>query len=695
MVPEVLAWVAPEVCPLYRRLRVHAPPELAQPDELWVITTDGAAAAQGCEALLAWWQALGAPIPLRIWVGQGTGDLADGGQCREFRELVFRVAFTAREAVGRQGKLLLSLAGGRKTMSADLQAAAEWFGAEALIHIVGREPLPDLLRHPTPASFTRPLPEDLAAAIHPVHLGGVTAAELVSVPVEGEPLAARHYPVGLPAPGCSRVWRRCDGAYLIDALERRRQEAGTLFGNFIAELTAQTPYDPWPSLARLPAASLAWLRTELSEAHRDWLTALPKADLHSHLGGQLALPAQRAVARAVLGDARPEQREAARRAVDSLLRCPVEAWDWNWPIRLADGASAQQRALRAACLLEGLSDPAAQAVLYDATAPRVALKSRHPYGFSAYERPGELTGSAQLGHPAALAPYAAAVVARARAEGLRYLELRGSPQKYRAEDPIGFLVDLKRALREAGAATTDQGAGAGQGAAPMAAPMVGFIWILDRRRRQDIGATVRSAVAARERLGDFLLGLDLAGDEGTQRPEALAPDFLPAFEACLPITIHAGEGESADSIWQAAYHLHADRIGHGLSLAEHPSLARRFRDRGIVLELCPTSNREVVGYCDPELVESHGLPAYPLRSLIDLGVPLTLATDNPAINRSTLADEYLAAARMSGGLKLIEVLSLVQQAFHKAFAPAHLRTMMQREADRSIYRILSRNLPAP
>lgn len=50
---------------------------------------------------------------------------------------------------------------------------------------------------------------------------------------------------------------------------------------------------------------------------------------------------------------------------------------------------------------------------------------------------------------------------------------------------------------------------------------------------------------------------------------------------------------------------------------------------------------------------------------------------------------------MSGGLKLIEVLSLVQQAFHKAFAPAPLRTMMQREADRSIYRILSRNLPAP
>ena len=65
----------------------------------------------------------------------------------------------------------------------------------------------------------------------------------------------------------------------------------------------------------------------------------------------------------------------------------------------------------------------------------------------------------------------------------------------------------------------------------------------------------------------------------------------------------AGEGESPENIWQAAYHLHADRIGHGLTLTANPQLAARFRDRGICLELCPSSNREVVGFADPANVQ--------------------------------------------------------------------------------------------
>ena len=46
--------------------------------------------------------------------------------------------------------------------------------------------------------------------------------------------------------------------------------------------------------------------------------------------------------------------------------------------------------------------------------PAREQRSRHPLGFAAYELPGELSGSALLGHPAALQPYARAIVARAR-----------------------------------------------------------------------------------------------------------------------------------------------------------------------------------------------------------------------------------------------------------------------------------------
>jgi adenosine deaminase len=205
---------------------------------------------------------------------------------------------------------------------------------------------------------------------------------------------------------------------------------------------------------------------------------------------------------------------------------------------------------------------------------------------------------------------------------------------------------------------------------------------------------VQQAVSAKAMMPDFMLGLDLAGDEGDSQPAQLAQHFKLAFEHCLPITIHAGEGELAHNIWQAAYHLHADRIGHGLTLAANPQLASRFRERRIGLELCPTSNREVVGFADPAYPESAGLPAYPLRQFIQMGLPLALCTDNPAISRTTLADEFMAAARMTeGGLSLWECLALLRQAFVHAFLPAPEREVLLKNVDAQVFALISNHPP--
>ena len=222
------------------------------------------------------------------------------------------------------------------------------------------------------------------------------------------------------------------------------------------------------------------------------------------------------------------------------------------------------------------------------------------------------------------------------------------------------------------------------------APRIGFVWIIDRRQRDSLAAVVQRAVTARAGLEGFLLGLDLAGDEGTHKPADLAPGFVPAFAECMPLTIHAGEGEKAENIWQAAYHLHADRIGHGLTLAQHPQLVARFRDRGICLELCPSSNREVVGFADPAYPASASLPRYPLRQFLDSGLPLTLCTDNPGVSRTTLAGEYLAAARMTeGGLTLWESLALMRQAFVHAFLPSAERETLLKQVDQRVFALMA------
>lgn len=699
VIPEILGWLAPTLLDLYAHHpqraaldTLRAQHRLQSPDELWIYTTEGAQTQASLSQLHAWWLRLGAPLPLRIWTAAGTDQLATQAECDHIRELTLRVVLLATEHTGPSGQLVLSLAGGRKTMSADLQSAGTLFGATAWLHVVGPDPLPAALLARTdqekaaqPALFSAPLAPELAQAIMPLVAGTGQRNELLDIPLGGHRVSSAAFAMPLAAPGHAVAWPlSAQGCSLHQELERRQRESSQLLGNFLAQVAQSEHHENWRSLYRLPPATIESLRaTTLGPAHAGWLTALPKADLHRHLGGCLDLAAQRRVARAIWFGLDHETR--GLRLQDVREQLSTKEWSWDWPQRL----QGPHRSELTAALLLHASDAQLQHNLCSVTEPRLALKKNNPHGFAAYERPGELSGSALLSHPGAIAPYALGIVEQARAEGLSYLELRGSPHKYRAHDPAGFLAELMQALQQAGART---GPGAGELPAQItSAPRIGFVWILDRRQRENLPTVVAQAVAAHHKVPHFLLGLDLAGDEGTHNPQALAPGFMPAFEACIPLTIHAGEGESADHIWQAAYHLHADRIGHGLSLAAHPQLASRFRDRGICLELCPSSNREVVGFHDPAWPASHSLARYPLRQFIASGLPVTLCTDNPGISRTTLVGEYLTAARMSdGGLTLWECLALMRQAFVHAFVPSAERETLLKCADEQVFRLISR-----
>ena len=275
-------------------------------------------------------------------------------------------------------------------------------------------------------------------------------------------------------------------------------------------------------------------------------------------------------------------------------------------------------------------------------------------------------------------PYVHALIKQTLAEGLVYVELRGSPQKY--GDGLTFIKQFYDALQLELASLSET-----------YRPQFRFIIIADRRADVlTLKETIKLAVDAKCALPDFVVGLDMAGDEQQTKPKDIAHLFTPAFEYCLPITIHAGEGEKAESIWQAAYHLHADRIGHGLTLNDNDNLAQRFRDRNICLELCPTSNREVVGFKDQRYQYSEHFPEYPLLDLWRKGLPLTLCTDNPGISRTTLAEEYLTAAAMSDyQLTLWDVLSLIKQSFVHCFLSGDEKEKLIKQVDARLYQLIS------
>jgi adenosine deaminase len=626
------------------------------------------------------------PVPLRIWTAHDTDQLASQQECERFRELVFRLTLKASEQVGR-GQLLLSLAGGRKTMSADLQRAASLFGAHRLLHVVDSGKLPKALFRPAPHLLTRAISAELIQdergqpCLMPLIVGSGQRNELLDVTHDSHaPIESRHYPLPDAPAGQPLSWDMPSQGLLFREIDRRESEGASLVGNYLSSISEHEKHENWRQLYRLPTRIINQLRqTPLDASHRDWLNSLPKVDLHRHLGGCLDLSAQKKVAEAVWQAMLPAQQDSALARIGPLLK--RRQWDWDWPGQFksaAQGAPAVRSFCSAALLLHA-DDALLQHNLWGVTGQRLALKTRHRKGFSAYERPGELTGSAILQHESAIEAYAQGILEQAITEHLAYLELRGSPQKYLGCDGRAFLQRFRQALERLKAA---------RGLGNDDWPVIRFVIIVDRRAvEQRIRDTVQLAVAEQQ-TADFVVGLDLAGDE-RHNPEAMAEWFAPAFEACLAITIHAGEGQSADNIWKAAYHLHADRIGHGLTLNDKSQLHRRFRDRGICLELCPGSNREVVGYRDPHYPETDGMDDYPLQALWDAGLALAVCTDNPGISRTDISGEYLAAARMSvNGISQWDALAMLKQGFTHAFLPSDQREQLLKRVDSQLYQLL-------
>ena len=133
---------------------------------------------------------------------------------------------------------------------------------------------------------------------------------------------------------------------------------------------------------------------------------------------------------------------------------------------------------------------------------------------------------------------------------------------------------------------------------------------------------------------DGVVAFGIGGDEVRGPAEWFRDVFAFAKRNGLALVPHAGETDGPASIW-ACVELGADRIGHGIRAAEDPELMRRLRDDDIPLEVCITSN--VCTGAVPSLDE------HPVRKLYDAGVPITINTDDPALFRTSLHNEYAIA----------------------------------------------------
>lgn len=108
----------------------------------------------------------------------------------------------------------------------------------------------------------------------------------------------------------------------------------------------------------------------------------------------------------------------------------------------------------------------------------------------------------------------------------------------------------------------------------------------------------------------------------------LTPKYLPANQQTAN-TFHI-----KDAVQVAA----AERIGHGIDILSetgYTDLLVEMRDKKVLVEVCLSSNDQIL--------EVKGKD-HPLKTYIDAGVPVALATDDPGVSRSSLAGEYGKAA---------------------------------------------------
>lgn len=157
------------------------------------------------------------------------------------------------------------------------------------------------------------------------------------------------------------------------------------------------------------------------------------------------------------------------------------------------------------------------------------------------------------------------------------------------------------------------------------------------------------------------IGVDLADNEEGFDPKPFGSIFAQAKKAGLHITIHSGETPHAKAgqwILDSIEILGAERIGHGVQCIRHPEVMQVLKQKQIPLEVCPLSNWLTQAFSS--------FADHPLRKLFDLGVPLTLNSDDPGVFASTLTDDYELAQRYHGfGPDQFKILN--QTAFQKSF----------------------------
>jgi adenosine deaminase len=177
--------------------------------------------------------------------------------------------------------------------------------------------------------------------------------------------------------------------------------------------------------------------------------------------------------------------------------------------------------------------------------------------------------------------------------------------------------------------------------------------------------------------GRGVVGFDLAGAEYDHPAKHHRAAFQLVRDNNINCTIHAGEAYGPESIAQALHVCGAHRIGHGCRLREDGDLLHYINDHRIPLEVCPSSNVQTGAVRD--------LASHPVKLYFNLGLRVTINTDNRLVTDTTLSRE-LWHCHADMGMNLQDIKSLIVAGFKSAFLPFHVKQAYLRRVTEELER---------
>ena len=245
-----------------------------------------------------------------------------------------------------------------------------------------------------------------------------------------------------------------------------------------------------------------------------------------------------------------------------------------------------------------------------------------------------------------------------RAEGIDYAELRFSPWFMALAnqlDPHGVIEAVIDGIK-AGCQEADV--------------RVNLIGILSRTYGPETAQIELNALLTYR---DAFVAVDLAGDEANWPGTLFHEHFKKVRDNGLHVTIHAGEADGAESVWQAVLDLGAERIGHAVQAVQDEHLMDYMARHQIGIEANLTSNVQTSTVARYDL--------HPLKIFLEHGILASINSDDPGISAIDLVYEYCVAAP-AAGLTRDQISVAQENALLTAFLPAEEKAILKEKRSR-------------